>query len=128
MDVLLTMHRRLLLLFLLLPLLWTQAAAQVVVTRDANGMRCGDTLRMQRVEYADAGVSGHGVTWDFSRLGVTDGSYVVPIFSNEGKVVQVMSLSQIHKFHKGLNLTLLFIHMLHILAMTRLTISFRCMI
>lgn len=88
MDVLLARLRRQLLLFLLLLPLWIQAVAQTAVTRDTNGMRCGDTLKMQRLEYADAGVSGHGVTWDFSRLGVTDGNYVVPIFCHEGKVVQ----------------------------------------
>lgn len=88
MDVLLARLRRQLLLFLLLLPLWIQAVAQTAVTRDTNGMRCGDTLKMQRVEYADAGVSGRGVTWDFSRLGVTDGSYVVPIFCHEGNAVQ----------------------------------------
>lgn len=88
MDVLLARLRRQLLLFLLLLPLWIQAVAQTAVTRDTNGMRCGDTLKMLRLEYADAGVSGRGVTWDFSRLGVTDGNYVVPIFCHEGKVVQ----------------------------------------
>ena len=65
-----------------------QAMAQTTVDCSANAIRGGDTLFMQRMEYADAGVSGKNVTWDFSRLGVVEKDYTVKSFSTDGMVVQ----------------------------------------
>lgn len=55
-----------------LALLIAPLSARHVITREWHGMRSGDTLYRQQMEFADPGPKGSNVGWDFSRLSPAD--------------------------------------------------------
>jgi len=54
--------------------------AETTITRTLQGMRSGDVIYKQQVEYKNPGRSGKDVLWDFSQLKTLNEHYKVNYF------------------------------------------------
>lgn len=77
-------------LFLAFTVLMTHTTfAQPVVTKSKNGMRSGDRLVKQQVEFKVSGQSGPNMFWDFSKQQAFNDHYELEHFGNEDSLMVV---------------------------------------
>lgn len=87
-------------LFLIVPL-FPSAQAQTAVSKTCNGLRAGDRLVKQQVEYKDPGRKGENVLWDFSEQQPLDDHYRLNYYGVTDSLVVGEEHNALYRFLSG---------------------------